>query len=180
MRRIPAFGAVAAALVLLGAACAAGAAIEVPKEKMCDFGAYIIDPDPKGANVRDAPKGRIIRTIPFSANKSAYVRVTGYHVLGSADTWLRVRLDDGTTGWIYHELVGIWVKNTESDDEATLHRLPDSASPVTGTIFGEGEATVLGGNGKWALVRYTAGDGVQFNGWLSPEKQCARPVQGCP
>ncbi len=184
MERKRACGALAGVLVFAisaSSACAPAAdrKTSVPEEKTCDFGAYIIDPDPKGTNVRDAPRGRIIRTIPHSENKSAYVRVTGYHVRSSGDTWLHVRFDDGTTGWMYHELVGIWIKSTESDDETTLHRLPDASSPVTGTIFGEGEATVLGGFGKWAIVRYVAGDGIQFNGWLAPERQCARPVQGC-
>ena len=41
-------------------------------------------------------------------------------------------------------------------------------------------AYIIDPDPREALVRYAAGDGVRFNGWLAPEKQCARPVQGCP
>lgn len=148
-----------------------------PEEGKCDFGAYIIDPDPKGANVRDKPNGKIIVTLPYQPDDPALimVKVTGYK-----GKWLSVTLHDGTKGWIFSELVGLSLRNYAPGAVAALRVRPEENAPTTGDIFDDEEVTVLGGEGKWALVRYKHPKGHELVGWLNPEKQCGHPYTTCP
>ncbi len=148
-----------------------------PDEGKCDFGAYIIDPDPKGANVRDSPNGKIITTLPHQPDdpEPIMVKVTGYK-----GKWLSVVLHDGKKGWIFSELVGMSLRNYAPGDVAALRVRPDPYAPTVGDIFDDEEVTVLGGEGKWALVYYKHPKGHEFVGWLDPEKQCGHPYSTCP
>lgn len=148
-----------------------------PDEGKCDFGAYIIDPDPKGANVRDGPNGKIITTLPHQPDdpEPIMVKVTGYK-----GKWLSVILHDGKEGWIFSELVGMSLRNYAPGAVAALRVRPDPNSPTVGDIFEDEQVTVLGGEGEWALVHYRHPRGHEFIGWLDPEKQCGHPYSTCP
>ncbi|MFA5473443.1 MAG: lysozyme inhibitor LprI family protein [Aminobacteriaceae bacterium] len=148
-----------------------------PSEGTCDFGAYIIDPDPKGANVRDAPNGKLVRTLPWQPDDPALIMVT---VTGFKGKWLSVVLHDGTKGWIFSELVGMSLRNYAPGAVAVLRTRPEENAPAVGDIFGDEEVTVLGGEGKWALVQYRHPRGHVLTGWLEPEKQCDNPYTTCP
>lgn len=92
-----------AVLLLLGAP--ADSAVFFPSEGECQIRGRIMDPDPSGTNVRDALKGRIIRTVERNApEEERIVRITGFR-----QKWLRVELSDGMKGWIFSGLVGTWV-----------------------------------------------------------------------
>ena len=148
-----------------------------PSEGTCDFGAYIIDPDPKGTNVRETPNGKVTAVLPHQPDDPALimVKVTGYR-----DKWLSVVLHDGTKGWIFSELAGMSLRNYAPGSVAVLRTRPDENAPAVGDIFGDEEVTVLGGEGAWALVRYRHPKGHEFIGWLDPEKQCDNPYTTCP
>ncbi len=60
---------------------------------------------------------------------------------------------------------------------AVLRTRPEENAPAVGDIFGDEEVTVLGGEGKWALVQYRRNRGHVLTGWLEPEKQCDNPYQ---
>ena len=148
-----------------------------PSQGTCDFGAYIIDPDPKGTNVRETPNGKVTAVLPHQPDDPLLimVKVTGYR-----DKWLSVVLHDGTKGWIFSELVGMSLRNYAPGSVAALRTQPDGSAPAVGDIFGDEEVTVLGGEGAWALVRYRHPKGHEFIGWLDPEKQCDNPYTTCP
>ena len=148
-----------------------------PSQGACDFGAYIIDPDPKGTNVRETPNGKVTAILPHQPDDPALimVKVTGYR-----DKWLSVVLHDGTKGWIFSELVGMSLRNYVPGSVAVLRTRPDENAPAVGDIIGDEEVTVLGGEGGWALVRYRHPKGHEFVGWLDPEKQCDNPYTTCP
>ena len=149
----------------------------LPAEGQCDFKAYIIDPDPKGANVRDAPGGKIIATLPHRPDDPALITVS---VTGHKNKWLSVLLHDGRKGWVFGELVGVSLRNYAPGDVAALRTKPSSDAPATGDIFGDEEVSIIGGEGKWALVQYRHPKGHVLTGWLDPVKQCANPYSTCP
>lgn len=148
-----------------------------PDEGKCDLEAYIIDPDPKGTNVRDKPNGKIIATLPHQPDDPhlIMVKVTGYK-----GKWLSVVIHDGKNGWIFSELVGMSLRNYAPGSVAALRVRPEKNAPTAGEIFDDEEVTVLGGEGKWALVRYKHPKGHELTGWLTPEKQCGHPYTTCP
>lgn len=152
-------------------------ALYFPTEGECDFTAYIIDPDPKGANVRDAPEGKVIATLPHRPDDPALITVD---VRGHKNKWLSVVLHDGRKGWIFGEPVGVSLRNYAPGDVAALRTRPSPDAPAIGDIFGDEEVSVIGGEGEWALVQYRHPKGHILTGWLDPVKQCANPYSTCP
>jgi uncharacterized protein YecT (DUF1311 family) len=149
----------------------------LPEEGTCDFRAYIIDPDPKGTNVRNAPKGKIITTLPYRPDDPEIITVK---VTGHKNKWLSVVLHDGRKGWIFGELVGVSLRNYDPGSVTALRTRPDPDAPAVGDIFGDEEVSIIGGEGKWALVQYRHPKGHVLTGWLDPVKQCPNPYSTCP
>ena len=149
----------------------------LPSSGRSDFSAYIIDPDPRGTNVRDAPDGRIIRTLPHRPADPSVITVK---VTGHRDRWLSVTLHDGAPGWIFSGLVGMSLRNYAPGAMAVLRVRPGRDAPSVGEISGDEEVTVIGGEGKWALVRNGDTGRDLLTGWLEPEKQCGSPYTTCP
>lgn len=148
-----------------------------PVEGKCDFYAYIIDPDPKGTNVRSAPGGAVIAVLPHRPENSDIITVK---VTGHKKGWLSVILHDGKKGWIFGKMLGMSLRNYAPDSVTSLRCRPDGDSPSLGDIFRDDEVALLGGEGEWALVEYTLPDGGVITGWLDPMKQCANPYSTCP
>ena len=148
-----------------------------PAEGKCDFYAYIIDPDPKGTNVRSAPGGAVIAVLPHRPENSDIITVK---VTGHKKGWLSVILHDGKKGWIFGRMLGVSLRNYAPDSVTSLRCRPDEDAPSSGDIFRDDEVALLGGEGEWALVEYTLPDGGVITGWLDPMKQCANPYSTCP
>lgn len=81
----------------------------------CDVHAYVIDPDPKGMNVRSGPGStyKIIGNLPKQD-----VEGIGVHITGSKGDWVRIDLavEEGGEqertlfkgeGWLYGPLLGV-------------------------------------------------------------------------
>ena len=149
----------------------------LPTEGSCDFQAYIIDLDPKGTNVRDAPKGHVIATLPHRPDDPDIITV---RVTGHRNKWLSVVLHDGREGWIFGELVGVSLRNYGPGSVTGLRTRPDPDSPAEGDIFGDEVVSIIGGEGKWALVQYRHPKGFVMTGWLDPVLQCPNPYTTCP
>lgn len=73
------FGAMAALLCLFGSA-------EAASMLACDVTVDVIDPDPKGTNVREAPSGRIVAVLPAPAADD-WIEA---HVLGQLGDWFLI------------------------------------------------------------------------------------------
>lgn len=148
-----------------------------PVEGKCDFSAYIIDPDPKGTNVRDAPGGTVIAVLPHRPENSDIITVK---VTGHKKGWLSVILHDGKKGWIFGKMLGVSLRNYAPDSVTALRCRPEEDAPSLGDIFRDDEVALLGGEGQWALVEYAVPGGAVMKGWLDPMKQCANPYSTCP
>jgi hypothetical protein len=75
----PMLGATAALLCLAGAA-------EAAEMSACNVTVDVMDPDPKGTNVREAPSGRIVAVLPAPAGDN-WIEA---HVLGQQGDWFLI------------------------------------------------------------------------------------------
>lgn len=172
-------------LVAVAALCSArGASTRVtgggttpPPAAGCDVEAYVVDPDPKGLNVRDAPGvgGKVVATIPLDGDG------TTVHVIASdANGW--VQIDRAETvmgavvfdrkGWVSGNMLGIATRGYGTRGVKLYARA--RARKVLGTIPPEAEVKVAGCEGDWMRVKYRS-----MSGWLDPGDQCPSPVTTC-
>jgi hypothetical protein len=161
-----------AALLVAGSAQAATPAplLVPPVVVACDLRLDVVDPDPKGMNVRAKPAGPVLARIPLAAEW------TEVHVTGYANDWFRIdfaeTVDDDAPGgmravyrrrhgWVHASGLGMSELNT---GEGTILRAApsDSAKHLLG-ISSTNEpkrVRVLACQGKW--LRVSADD---ITGW---------------
>jgi hypothetical protein len=130
-------GVLAASLLLSVSAWASEADVEL----------LIMDPDPKGANVRATPEnGKVIRTIPLNPPNRAFRKV---RITEQKGRWFAVELADGTKGWMHDSTLG-----SVSRENAVLKAEPrrDAAEAVK---VPDGKHLALSAvQGNWAKVTY--------------------------
>lgn len=143
----------------------------------CDLEAYVVDPDPKGLNVRDTPGvgGRVVGVIPLDGDG------TVVHLVGSnPNGW--VQIDRAETiggevvfdrkGWVSGNMLGIETRGYGT--KGVKLYAAARRGKVAGTIPPETEVRVAGCDGQMMRVRHKT-----LNGWLEREDQCPSPVTTC-
>ncbi|HPC82753.1 MAG TPA: SH3 domain-containing protein [Thermoanaerobaculaceae bacterium] len=134
-----------AALLLMGAVLPAG---DQPK------GLFV---NVNTARLRSAPtvKSEVVGTLAFG---------TRIEALEHVDDWYRVRLADGTQGFVYDELVSskdvgrLWVE----EGVAEVHRSPGAYSPVVATLEVGTEVRPIGKRDDWYRIELEGGR----TGWI--------------
>ncbi len=185
-------------IVLLGLGLAttqaAAAPIETAGVTPCEVSGFSIDPDPKGTNVRSAPR----TNAPVIGHLAPRVRITPtettgvtFKILGSKDGWLLIRdgsPPDGFTldpanaedgrGWVSGRLVGTTLA------AISLRTAPRWDAPVVASFAMPGSSPVSvvvsavhGCRGKYAEVTGTPINGKTVRGWsYSP---CSSQLTTC-
>jgi hypothetical protein len=131
----------------------------------CDIRLDIVDPDPKGLNVRAAPgkpPGKVIAVIPQADEW------TEVHVVGQAGDWLLIDLaqtvdDDAPQGmreifrgggWVHAS--GLGVSELTTGEGTVLRAAPSEDALVVRRIVGDGDEPlhkrVLGCRGPWLEI----------------------------
>jgi SH3-like domain-containing protein len=143
-------GVLAASLLVSVSAWASEADVEL----------LIMDPDPKGANVRAVPEnGKVIRTIPLNPPNRAFRKV---RVTEQKGRWFAVELADGTKGWMHDSTLG-----SVSRENAVLKAEP-RRNAVDAVKIPDGKHLTLSAvQGNWAKVTYTDEKKVKHTGWLA-------------
>jgi uncharacterized protein YecT (DUF1311 family) len=150
----------------------------------CNAEAYIIDEDPNGLNVRNAPSGngQIISRIPYRVDG------TTAHIIDAKKGWFKIdgwqefnlsaKFNDDTEAWIYAKLLGLDIVG----GGVTLYTQPSTQSPIKGKISPENYKEIkslLDCQEEWLLVEIKLKGGKRLKGWLAPEEQCANPLTTC-
>ena len=162
---------------------AARRAVQATAVTPCDAEAIVIDPDPKGMNVRSGPGGtfKVIGNLP-----NADVNGIGVHITGSQGDWVRIdRADeqggdpeDRTffkgLGWVYGPLLAVdgvgWIAGGTK-----LYQEPSAKSRVVARMTAGGEgATVRGCKGKWLYLEHK-----KQRGWAAPGTTCSNALTNC-
>ena len=136
----------------------------------CSIGAYVIDPDPHGMNMR-AGTGAGTRVLT-RLHENDYVEVTG-----ASGQWLRVRnasAEEGIfwrgPGWVFAQKMGT---STNENHPVRLYREPRGGSAVVSRL-NPTQVTLLGCRGEWARVQV-----ANLTGWLDADSQCAATLTTC-
>ncbi len=148
----------------------------------CDIDAYLIDPDPRGSNIRMAPsaQSKIIKTIT-SAYGSDYT--LNIHITGYFSGWFLI--DEATEGasenneyrfqgkgWIHSSLIG----SDGVGGGTPLFLSPTKNSKRIGMIHVEDRATLRSCKGKWVEVQ---NDKNKQIGWAAPDTLCTNGFTNC-
>ena len=128
--------------------------------------AYIIDNDGAATNVRNAPNGKVVATLPTS---EAFV-VTQY-----GDDEKTITLNGSKTGyWIHQSLLML---ATMGSNYTKLYKTPSTK----GKLVFKGEKYLdfhpIGIKGKWVKVESVDG---KYTGWGLSEHFCTNPLTTCP
>lgn len=150
----------------------------INSRRNCRVSAYVIDKDPQGLNVRNAPNsnGRVIKKLPTNT-LAVFVDITG-----SQGQWVEVSKatneSDATLfqgkGWVYASLLGTGTRGYETRS-VSAYTSNNNRSRVVGRIPSESEVKLLSCNGEWVYVKYQ-----QVQGWLTRFDQCPNPLTTCP
>jgi len=143
-------------------------------EWICDFEAYVIDPDVRGLNVRAEPDGnaKIVLTLPKDAIG------TTVHIAGCRGKWVRVdsasalngELPEQVAGWIYASKLGMRTQTTA----VRVRRQPKAGSQVVGRVPADSDVVLLGCREGWVLIQYG-----KLTGWVPVDDLCGNPVTTC-
>ncbi len=142
----------------------------------CQISAYVIDPDPKGVNIRSAPNSnsKIIGKLPK-------VLSTIVDISGAQGDWVQITKADSAgkiafsgKGWVYASLLGTSTRGYGSKGVEVYASASDRSS-VIGKIPHSTNTTLLSCDGFWAKVSYQ-----QTKGWLQRSSQCPSDLTTCP
>ncbi|HEX8557882.1 MAG TPA: SH3 domain-containing protein [Pyrinomonadaceae bacterium] len=178
MKKMLAASLCAAALAaLVSAGRAAPAAPGAAAPAACKVEAYVVDKDPGGLNVRDAPgpAGKVVAVIPLDEEGTTVNIVAsspnGWVQIERAETVMGSVVFDGK-GWVSGNMLGVSTRGYGTKG-VRLYAAAGRGKAV-GTIPPEAEARVAGCSGGMMRVRYK-----NLTGWLEPDAQCASPVTNC-
>ncbi len=161
--------------VAVGGAAATNAA--AAPAAVCNVDAYVVDPDPKGLNVRDAPGvgGKVVANIPLDEDGTVVHIVasdpSGWVQINRAETIMGSVVFD-KKGWVSGNMLGIATRGYDGKGVKLYARARVRKS--LGTIPSEAEVKVAGCEGDWMRVKYKS-----MSGWLDPADQCPSPVTTC-
>ena len=161
-----------------GVTAGGAAATNAAPPAACDVDAYVVDPDPKGLNVRDAPGvgGKVVATIPLDAEGTNVHIVAsdanGWVQIDRAETIMGAVVFDKKKGWVSGNMLGIATRGYDGKG-VRLYARP-RAPKATGKLPSEAEVRVAGCEGGWMRVKYKS-----MSGWLDPADQCSSPVTTC-
>ena len=143
----------------------------------CDVEAYVVDPDPKGLNVRDTPgvDGKVVAVIPadgdgtvvhlIASSPNGWVPINRAETVGGAVVFDR-------KGWVSGNMLGTSTRGYGT--RGVKLRGEGKAGKVVGTIPPEAEVKVAGCAGNRVKVKYR-----NLTGWLDLDDQCPNPVTLC-
>lgn len=143
--------------------------------------AFIVDNDGPVTNIRKAPSGKVVATLP--TNEALVVTLLSVKgewwkiddvVMQYGDEEKEIVLTGSKTGyWIHRSLLWFGIAG---DPDGALHVAP-SAKSKTVKVTGEGYFHPVAIRGNW--VKVISVDG-KCSGWLHCDRICDNPLTTCP
>ena len=175
---------VAARILACALTCAATASLGAQAPDVaCKVGAFVVDPDPQGLNVRAGPNrnAQVIGKLPA---RSTTINVT---ITAAMEPWVQIVdaeiAGDGKVvfkgpGWVYGPLLGVEAHSSYGAGgkrpPVKVYREANAKSPVVATLTPGLEVKLLGCSGQWAKIQHE-----KTTGWLDPASQCANQLTEC-
>jgi SH3-like domain-containing protein len=149
----------------------------------CRVEAYVVDPDPKGLNVRYGPGKEFGVKTRLLAKNGTIVSIKG-----AKGSWLMIdeafevdAVDESKglqgKGWVYASMLALTTRYVGPDKKPAvrLFKEPNQSSALIARLPKETQVKLVGCRGDWVQVQYK-----NFTGWLDAESQCGNPVTTCP
>ncbi len=143
---------------------------------------YIIDNDGPVTNIRNAPRGKVVATLP--TDKSFAVRLLAvkgewWKIGDVADQYgddeMEYVLRGSTTGyWIHRSLLQFTIAG---DPTGAMHAKPSAKSRTIKVTGAEQAYHPIGVSGKW--IKAVSTDG-KVTGWIHRDRICYNPLTTCP
>ncbi len=148
--------------------------------------AYIVDGDGPVTNIRNAPNGKIVATLPTDANiivtlnyaKDGWWNIDD-EVFYVGDEEKTEKLKGSKTGyWVHSSLLGFGITG---DPKGALRTTPSSKAKALKVYFYPGEETLrpIDIKGDWVKVTFVV-NGKKHTGWLHRDRICDNPLTTCP
>lgn len=149
-------------------------------KRACNIGAYVIDEDPQGLNVRSGPgtNYKVIAKLPTDID-IAEVEV---RIAASVGNWVMITqaIDPGTDqikfqgrGWVYAPLLG--TSPAVRGQYISVYANPRKNSRKVGKIPSNTVTLTLNTcSGEWVKIEHKS-----IKGWLAPENQCPTLITNC-
>ena len=148
--------------------------------------AYIVDNDGPETNIRNAPNGKIVATLPTNDNIIVtlnYVKDGWWNiddeVFYVGDEEKTETLKGSKTGyWVHSSLLGFGIAG---DHKGALRTAPSSKAKAMKVNAYPGEVTLhpIDIKGKWVKVTFVV-NGKKHTGWLHRDRICDNPLTTCP
>lgn len=167
---------------------AAQPAAEPVDDGGCKVEAFVIDDNPGGLPLREAPS----EDADIAGGIWAYEDGTILEIVRGRDGWVevqRARQVDGSDynveGWLSGQKVGTEVRcpdeNPGPDCAFALRASPDLGATEGRRVSAGDRVKVIGCRGEWVLAETTEeAPAARAQGWLAPQAQCPNPVTSCP
>lgn len=155
----------------------------------CNIHLHVSDEDPSGTNIRNAPNGEVVLTLPLAKETSHEV-----HAIEYRDGWWRIDTishEHGTTialdeGWVHKSVIGTGLDDGEVVDDGQggvrlvtpIYSQPTYRSKSGKFMMHGGKTEILGCSTMWLKIRHTY-QGESLVGWWAPEDQCESVVTNC-
>ncbi|MDL2316966.1 NlpC/P60 family protein [Desulfovibrio sp. OttesenSCG-928-A18] len=132
----------------------------------------VIDPDPKGSNVREKPGGTITKVIPHEDQGEAARSMRRVTVLAQEKDWFQLRLGDGTYGWMHRKVLGARIG---PGGDFALRTTPQDSAPILVTPKPGTLLKLLELYGDWVKMEYADSGGAKSVGWIKIESLASGP-----
>ena len=126
----------------------------------------VFDPDPKGANVRETPGGKVAKVIPARGRTDADMNLRRVIVVARDGEWFQARLADGSSGWIHGSMLGARVAPRTDNTNTPIHVKPAAGSALVTKVIKLTPVWLLDVSGSWAKVKFYESSGNTIEGWM--------------
>lgn len=138
----------------------------------------VIDADPKGTNVREAPGGAVVKVLPGVPGTDEEMEMRRVTVMKRNGQWFHVRLADEFSGWMHVSVLGSCASATE-DGDPPIYEEPDETSAQLARVPDGTRLRLLDVRGLWAKMEYTAAPGKKQAGWIMEQALFSNPHNSC-
>jgi SH3-like domain-containing protein len=149
----------------------------IPTQRLCQLSAYVIDRDPQGLNIRNAPNPNA----QIMGNLPTYDQTMTVNIIASQGNWVQINQADGDSGevfqgrgWVYAPLLGTSTRGYARKG-VSVYANPNNRSRAIGRIPDQVGVKLLSCDRQWAYVSYE-----KLQGWLAPIDQCPNALTTCP
>lgn len=149
--------------------------ILLPETCNCKLGSFTLSEPDNSANIHLGKDGFRVMTLNYPYGEDNENSIFFYEIESCDNGWLKIKVPnaDGDM-WIEPERLAITSRVNNFKLYSNSNREDVVYTSTVSSIL-----TIMGCEGKWALVYFMNENGDKIQGWISPEEQCDNPYSSC-